>query len=65
MSSFLELVSSLHELVSSLLELVYSLLELMSICSETKEYAKIFCEIFARVSVKNVNISQNIFLKNI
>ena len=30
-------------------------------CSETKEYAKNICELFARVSVEN--IFQNIFLK--
>ena len=31
-------------------------------CSETKEYAKIFCELFEMVSVKNLDIFQNISL---
>ena len=34
-------------------------------CSETKVYTKIFREIFARVSVKNIKTFQKYFLKNI
>ena len=32
-------------------------------CSETKDYAKIFCEIFAWVSIKNLDIFHNNFLR--
>ena len=33
-------------------------------CSEMEKYAKIFCDILARVSVKNLDIFPNIFIQN-
>ena len=34
-------------------------------CSEADKYAKIFCDIFARVSVKNFDIFPDIFKKKL